>query len=226
MGRFYHQKPWHFKSTIFAPIKSLSYDRIMTWSVRKLSSFSPSFTSRIWICNRTNNRGGAIDNPRYSLKNSLYFTATQRISVRSQIWMREMKEGPKLIILRTDHVTIRWKLIYWIRAKAVGTLYLEPRFGSNPAKYPRFYVRAWEQPAKTKAVRDFGWYRYWTEQNCRSKPGPLVGYPDPLLTLHRITQGSIVRIIWLVHFNYPFHYPRLCCNIVGSMVTDCYFGAG
>jgi len=135
-------KTRHFKCTIFAPIKYLSSDRIMTWSVRKLSSFSPSFTSRIQICDRTNNGGGAIENPRNSLKNRLYFTATQRISVRSQIWMREVKEGLKLHNLHTGHVTIWSELIYLIGAKAVGTVYLKPRFGSNPAKYPRFYVRA------------------------------------------------------------------------------------
>jgi hypothetical protein len=37
---------------------------------------------------------------------------------------------------------IRSELIYLIGAKAVGTVYLEPRFGSNPAKYPQVYVRA------------------------------------------------------------------------------------
>jgi hypothetical protein len=120
----------------------LSSDRIMTWSVCKLSSFSPSFTSCIQICDRTNKRGGAIENPRNSLKNRLYFAATQRISVRSPIWMGEIKEGLKLHNLRTDHVMIRSELIYLIGAKAVGTIYLEPRFGSNRAKYPRFYVRA------------------------------------------------------------------------------------
>jgi len=56
--------------------------------------------------------------------------------------MREVKEGLKLHNLRTDHVTIRSELIYLIGAKAVGTVYLEPRLGSNLAKYPRFYVRA------------------------------------------------------------------------------------
>ena len=135
-------KTRHFMSTIFAPIEYLSSDHIMTWSVRKLTSFSPSFTSHIQICDRTNDRGGAIENTRNSLKNRLYFTATQRISVRSQIWMREVKGGLKLLILRTDHVTIRWKLTYLIGAKAVGTVYLEPRFGSNLARYPRLYVRA------------------------------------------------------------------------------------
>ena len=134
-------KTQHLKSTIFAPSKYLSSDRIMTWSVRKLPSFSPSCTSSIQICDRTNKRGVAMENPRYSLKNRLYFTVTQRISVRSQIWMREVKEGLKLHNLCMDHVMIRSELIYLIGAKAVGTIYLEPQFGSNPAKYLRFNVR-------------------------------------------------------------------------------------
>jgi hypothetical protein len=56
--------------------------------------------------------------------------------------MREVKEGLKLHNLRTDHVMIRSELIYLIGAKAEGTVYFEPRFGSDPAKYPQFYVRA------------------------------------------------------------------------------------
>ena len=135
-------KTRHFKSTIFTAIRYLSSDCIMTWSVCKLSSFIPSFTSCIEICDRTNKRGGAIENPRNSLKTRLYFTATQRISVQSQIWMREVKEALKLHNLHTDHVMIRSELKYLIGAKAVGTVYLEPRFGSNPAKYQRFYVGA------------------------------------------------------------------------------------
>jgi hypothetical protein len=97
--------------------------------------------------------------------------------------MLEVKEGLKLHDLRTDHVMIRSELIYLFGAKAVGTVYLEPQIGSNAAKYPRFYVRAGYQPAKTKVVRVFG--RFWNrnEQNRKSKPSPLAGYPDPLLTL-------------------------------------------
>ena len=132
-GALLPPKTWHFKSTIFAPIKYLSSDRIMTWSLRRLTSFSPSLTSRIQICDRTNDRWGAIENPRNSLKKRLYFTATQQISVQSQIWMRVMEEGLKLHNLRTDHVTIRSEHIYIIGAKAVATVYLEMRFGSNSA---------------------------------------------------------------------------------------------
>jgi len=39
--------------TALAPIRYLSYDCIMTWSVRKLFCFSLSFTYCIQICNLT-----------------------------------------------------------------------------------------------------------------------------------------------------------------------------
>ena len=104
--------------------------------------------------------------------------------------MLEVKELVKLHILCTDHVTIRSELKYLIGAQAVGTVNLEPRSGSNLAKYPRFYVRAGQQPARPNAVRVFG--RVWnrTEPNRWSKPGPLAGYPDPLLTLHIVLEWS------------------------------------
>ena len=56
--------------------------------------------------------------------------------------MQDVKEGLKLNNLRIDYVMIRSQLKYLIGAKGVGTVYLEPRSGSNPAKYPRFYVRS------------------------------------------------------------------------------------
>jgi len=43
-----------------APIKYLSSDRIMTWSVRKLCSISRSFISRFQICNPTDIRWVAV----------------------------------------------------------------------------------------------------------------------------------------------------------------------
>ena len=42
------------------PIKYLSSDRIVTWSVRKLCGFSPSFTSRCQICDSANIRRIAV----------------------------------------------------------------------------------------------------------------------------------------------------------------------
>jgi hypothetical protein len=46
--------------TTLAPIKYLSSDRIMKWSVRKLCSISRSFTSRIQICDSTDIRWVAV----------------------------------------------------------------------------------------------------------------------------------------------------------------------
>jgi len=97
--------------------------------------------------------------------------------------MLEVKELIILHNLHTDHVTVQSELTYLIGAKAVGTVNLKPRSGSNPAKYPRFYVWAGQQPAKTKAGRAFGQVWNRTEPNRRSKPELLAGYPDPLLTL-------------------------------------------
>jgi len=162
-------KTQHVKSTVFAPIKYLSSDRIMTWSLRKLSSFSPSFASRIQMCDLTNIRGGAIENPRNSLKNRLYFTATQRISVRSQTWMREVKEGLKLHNLRTDHVTIRSELIYLFGVRVRGTVQWICGPGNKPAKTQRVGLLGGSWPGLGPSIR--------------SQPGPKPGNTEPLLTL-------------------------------------------
>jgi len=71
-----------------------------------------------------------------------YLRATQLISVWSQIWMLEEKELVKLHHLRIHQVMIRSELKYFIAAKAIGTVKLVPRSGSNPAKHPQFYVRS------------------------------------------------------------------------------------
>jgi len=118
----FHTKPAPQKSTFLAPIKYLSSDRITTWTIRRLCSFNRSFTSRFHICDPTSIRWVAIENPPISLKLSLYFTATRRISVWSQIWKREVKERIMLHNLRTDHVMIRSELKYLIGGKVVGTV--------------------------------------------------------------------------------------------------------
>ena len=135
-------KTRHLKLTILAPIKYLSSDRITTWSVCRLCSFGRSFTSRFQICDLTSIRWVTIENPPISLKITHYFATTQRISVGSQIWKREVKERVRLHNLRTDHVVIRSELKDLIGAKGVGTVYLELWSGSNPAKYLQFYVRS------------------------------------------------------------------------------------
>jgi len=133
-------KTRHFKFTILPPIKYLSSDCIMTWSVRTLCSFNRSFTSRCHICDRTNIHWVAIENPPISRKITRYFTAIQRILVRSQIWLWEVKERLEMHNVRTDHVMIRSELKYLIGVKGGGTVKVEPRSGYNPVKKLRVYV--------------------------------------------------------------------------------------
>ena len=115
-------KTRHFKSTIVPPIKYLSSDHIVTWSVRRLCSFSPSFPSRSHIYDRTNIRWVAIENPHFLAEIPLFFAAIQRILVQSQIWQQEVKEGLKLHNLHIDHVMIRSEPKYFIGAKVAGTV--------------------------------------------------------------------------------------------------------
>jgi len=113
-----------------APIKYLSSDRIVTWSVRRLCSMSPSFTSRCLICDWRNIRWIAVKEGHISAEKCGFSIVTQLILVRSQVWQREVKEGLKLHNLRTDHVTIQSELRYLIGAKIVD---LKCRvFGENP----------------------------------------------------------------------------------------------
>jgi len=131
-------KTHHFKFTIVAPTKYFSSDCTMTWSVRTLCSFRRTFTSRCQICNRTNICWVAIENPRMSLRIWCYFTAIQRILIRSQIWKREVEECVKLHNLHIHHVMICWDLRYLIRAKVAETLKWNCGPGNNPSKTKRF----------------------------------------------------------------------------------------
>jgi len=135
-------KTRHFNITTLPPIKYLSSDRIMTWSVHGLCSSSCSFTSRSQICDPTDIRWVAVEIPLMSLEICSVFTASRRISVGSQLGNREGKEQPELHNLRTDHVTIRWELKDIIGGKNVGTVRLEPRSGPNPAGNPWIYVQS------------------------------------------------------------------------------------
>jgi hypothetical protein len=80
--------PFHGSSAFppnVAPIKYLSSDGIITRSVRRLCSFSCSFTSRCQICDRTNIRGIAVKLRNILRENGGFSITTQRIFVRSQI---------------------------------------------------------------------------------------------------------------------------------------------
>jgi len=96
----------HFNLTMWALIKYLSSDCITTWSIFRLCSFSPSFTSRFQLNDLTNIRWVAIENPWISLEISSHSTAIQRILVGSQIWKRDVKQGVKLHNPRIYHVMI------------------------------------------------------------------------------------------------------------------------
>jgi hypothetical protein len=101
----------YFILTTLAPNKYLSSDCMVTWSVHRLCSFRSSFSSRVQICDPTNIRGVAIEIPWIALRIGPLFTATQRISVGSQIWMLEVKELVTLHNLHTNYVTVRSELI-------------------------------------------------------------------------------------------------------------------
>jgi len=115
-------KPRHFNITTLAPINYLSSDCIVTWSVCRLCCSSCSFTSSFHICDPTNICWVAIENMIISRTMCLYFRATQRISVGSQIWKSEVKERLELHNLHTYHVMIQSELKYLTTAKVAGTI--------------------------------------------------------------------------------------------------------
>ena len=183
-------KARHFNLTTLPPIKKLSSDRIITWSICALCSFRRSFVSRNQIRDQTNVRGVTLENPPISGKMCPYFTATQRISVGSQIWMMEVKELVKLHNLHIHHLMIRSELKYLMAAKAVGMVMFEPRSGSNTAKNPRFFVRSGLQPGATYPVRFLADSTPGLGCQFRFQPGPKPGNPELLLTL-AFTSASI-----------------------------------
>ena len=115
-------KPGLCKPRYLAPIKCLSSDRIMSRSVHRLCRLGRSFNSRFRIGDPTNIGWVANENLLISCIMSLYFTATQWISVKLQMWKREVKDRLVLHNLRTDHVMIRSELKYLTGAKVAGTV--------------------------------------------------------------------------------------------------------
>jgi len=94
-----------------------------------------------------------------------------------------VKELVNLQDLRIDHVVIGLGFKNLTAAKDVGTVEWEPRFGANPIQTTRCYVRSGYQPCQEKVGQVIGPVYNQTEQIIWSKPGPLAGIPDPLLTL-------------------------------------------
>ena len=187
-------KTRHYKSTIFAPIKYLSSDRIVTWSVGKLCSFSPSFTSGSQICGRTNIRRVAIENPGISPEMWCYFTVIQWILVQSQIWHREVKERLKLHNLRTDHIVIRSEIKYLIGAKVAGKVIWNRGFMSGPGN----------KPAKTERVGLLGGSWPGPGPSGRFQPGSKSGNPEPLLTLDLLLHSIWGLLVEQQQWSLPF----------------------
>jgi len=171
------------KSTIFAPIKYLSSDRIVTWSVGKSCKFSPAFTARYHIRSRTNFRPVVIKNPWILPEKWGYFTAIRWILVQSQIWQREVKERLKLHNLHTDHIVIQSELKYFIWVKVAGTVMCNRGPGSTRPKNRGFMSGPGNQPAKTERVGLLGGSWPGPGPSGRFQPGPKRGIPEPLLTL-------------------------------------------
>jgi len=176
-------KTQHCKSTIFAPIKYLSSDRIVIWSVGKFCSFSPSFTSRSQICSRTIIHRVAIENPRILPEKWRYFTGIRWILVQSQIWQREVKERLKLHNLHTDLIVIRSELKYLIGAKVARTVIWNRGPGSTRPKNCRSMSGPGNKPAKTERVGLLRSSRPGQGPSGRFQPRPKPDNPELLLTL-------------------------------------------
>jgi hypothetical protein len=109
--------PRHFKVRTFSPIKYLSCDRMVTWSVYRSCILRRSFTSQFQNCDLTNIHCVAIENTGNSHQIWRYFTATERMLGASQFGIREVKQRIIIQTLCTSHVTIQWELRYIIGAK-------------------------------------------------------------------------------------------------------------
>ena len=169
-------KPGLCEPRCFAPIKYFSSDRIMTWCICRLCSFSRYLISGFQICDPTNIRWVAIENPWMSVKIYAYFTATRQISARSQFSKQEVKDRLELHNLRIHHVMIRSELEYLIRAKNVATAKWTRGPVPTRPKNTGFWSGPRNKPAK--ALR-FGFLA-----GQRTEPNRTAGQkPDLLLTL-------------------------------------------
>jgi len=177
-------KIWHFNLTTLAPIKYLSSDDIVTWSIHRLCSVSRSFTAHIPIYDPTNVHWVTIENQWISPKILLCSTVIQPILVGSQIWKREVRELRKLHNLCIQHVTIRSQPQNWISASIVeiikwnwGLVPTWPKTcgfisgpGSNPALQTQSQFLGGSGPGPGPLV----WFQ----------PRLLPANPEPLQTLN------------------------------------------
>jgi len=111
-----------FNLTTFSPMKYLSSDQIVTWSIGKLNRIRRSFTSHIQICVPSNFCWVTIEYLWISHEIWFHFTAIQPILVAAQIWMREVTELLTPHNLWIDHVMIRSQLKNSFATKALPKL--------------------------------------------------------------------------------------------------------
>jgi len=182
----YHTKTWtigirsvlapktrHCNLRTFDPIKYLSSDRIVTWSIRRLCWISRSSTCRGQICDPTIIRTVTIQNP-WMLPNMVcFFNATQRLLVGSRNWMWEVKVRLIVYNLQIDHITIWSQLMFFIGAKVAATIIWKHGPGTTWPKIGGFMSRLGNNPALVTRIRLFG----------GSWPGLKPGILEPLLTL-------------------------------------------
>jgi len=159
----------------------------MTWSVCTLFSFIRSSTSRCQICDWTNIRWVAIENPQISQEFWCYFTAIQQILIQSQIWMWEVEEGMKLHNLRIQCVVIRWDLRHIIWAKGARTVKWNCNPGITRPKNCGFMSGLGNNPAKAK------WVGFWTGSGTKTnqtkplvKPRTTGGLPGLIANTNRV----------------------------------------
>jgi hypothetical protein len=83
-------------STVCKPVVGILYcgsDRMVTWSVCKMSNCGRSFTSQWQSRNPTDNRWVAFNQVQSVCEISEFSVATLWILVGSQVWIREIKSG-------------------------------------------------------------------------------------------------------------------------------------
>jgi hypothetical protein len=103
-----------------APIKYMSYDRILTWSVCRLCISTFSFTSCCQICDQVNFHWVVVKKRPILSENRRFSKTTQGIVVGILIWQWELKKRVEMHNLHTDHVMIRSELKYLISTKVVN----------------------------------------------------------------------------------------------------------
>jgi len=151
-------KTWPLILISITPMKYLSSDCNMTWSVSSLYSSSSCLIRQSRIRHQTNIGCGLIENPSIAIEICPSFTATQGVSGGCQIWKWEMTKRIVLFNLHTYHVNIWLEMKYLIAAKCVRMVKLGLQSGYNPAEKPCVNVEPWSQTCASYLVHVAWWF--------------------------------------------------------------------